>query len=114
MEGVMIKPEELGALKDVKLAYGFTDRVMMQIYNFYKMHSQDEYYFLDLDGVQDLFAFYDRDYIDMYARFGIVINNEDINSTREKLLILDTSEVNESKISEKVRKLGDHVSCYSI
>lgn len=111
MKGVMIKPEELGALKDVKLVYGFTDRVMMQIYNFYKMHSQDEYYFLDLDGVQDLFAFYDRDYIDMYARFGIVINNEDINSTRERLLILDTSEVNESKISEKVRKLGDHVSC---
>lgn len=66
MEGIMIKPEELGALKDVKLAYGFTDRVMMQIYNFYKMHSQDEYYFLDLDGVQDLFAFYDRDYIDIY------------------------------------------------
>lgn len=45
MKGVMIKPEELGALKDVKLVYGFTDRVMMQIYNFYKMHSQDEYYF---------------------------------------------------------------------
>ena len=111
MKGVMIKPEELGALKDVELVYGFTDRVMLQIYNFYKTHKQDEYYYLDLEGVQDLFTFYDRDCISTYAKFGIVINNEDINSAREKLLILGAAEVNESKISEKICELGDHVSC---
>ncbi|MEY8333099.1 hypothetical protein AALB53_08345 [Lachnospiraceae bacterium 47-T17] len=104
-----ISSDEFPAL-DMEEVYGIVDPAILQIYKFYKSHSQDDIYLLDIsDTDKRISSLVALDSIQIYSLYGIFVNTEYNNNNvlierKNHMLIVSEEDLSDkNKFHERIQ-----------